>query len=539
MNISNWAKEYCIQSPELMLLFEPIEQFSCASKSLANLLSNNSKNLTHFLKNLTPNEYAQPNFSTFSLQIEHVTYIDNVYCYQFSLITTDPDSWKKFSNTMTKLHTVIHRIKQVTTLDELYKQAIIEAQQHLYIDRMSIYLVDSEKNEMMGTWGTDQDGNITDERTFRGPILDLPRVKLTLSSKENIQVWNDVELTYCNDVVGKGWNVMGAIRDGETSIGWITCDNLVKKGPLQPWLKEIIGQFCQALGHSIVRFNNVKKFKDINDNLEHLVEKRSSQLKDKITLLEKTQDELIESEKLASLGGLVAGIAHEINTPIGIGITAASHLVMQTQNINEHYLNKTMKKSQLDEYFGCAIESGQIIQDNLMRAGDLIKSFKQLAVEQSINASSYIHLKDLVDNIKKSFQHQLKNKPISFINHIDSALSIYSCPGKFNQIITNLVNNSLLHAFQTELKGTIEINAYIKKKTLYFCYFDTGTGVENDVLEKLFEPFFTTKRGKGGTGLGLNIVYNIIQKLDGQVQLSHVKPSGLQFNITLPIKVTP
>ncbi|PKG39728.1 sensor histidine kinase [Psychromonas sp. Urea-02u-13] len=331
---------------------------------------------------------------------------------------------------------------------------------------------------------------------------------------------------------------MAAIWDGDTAIGWIACDNLIKKRPLQPWLKEIIGQLGQALGHSIVRFNNLKKLKDINDNLESLVEQRSSQLKDKISLLEKTQNELIESEKLASLGSLVAGIAHEVNTPIGIGITAASHLVVQTQSINEHYVNKTMKKSQLDDYFHCAIESGEIIQDNLMRAGDLVKSFKQLAVDQSIDTSLDIDLKELIDNIKKSFQHQFKNKPIQFINHIDSALCIYSCPGKLNQIITNLVNNSLLHAFQSNLKGTIEIKAHIDKKTLHICYFDTGTGVENDALAKLFEPFFTTKRGKGGTGLGLNIVYNIIKKLDGQVALSHVKPSGLKFDITLPIKVT-
>jgi signal transduction histidine kinase len=148
-----------------------------------------------------------------------------------------------------------------------------------------------------------------------------------------------------------------------------------------------------------------------------------------------------------------------------------------------------------------------------------------------------INLEGLVDNIKKSFQHQFKNKPIDFINHIDGDLYIYICPGKLNQIMTNLVNNSLLHAFQSDNKGSIEINASIKNQSLNLCYFDTGMGVKDDALTKLFEPFFTTKRGQGGTGLGLSIVYNIIKKLDGQVVLSHVKPSGLQFDITLPIKV--
>ncbi|WP_198552807.1 sensor histidine kinase [Psychromonas sp. Urea-02u-13] len=538
MSISNWAKEYCTQSPELMLLFEPEEQYSCASKALTNLLSHSTTNLSNFLRDLPADQYQHPNFSSFSLQVEHVSCIDNLYCYQFNHLKIDESSWKNFADTMGKLHAITRRISQVATLDELYQQSIIEAQQHLYLDRLAIFLLDTETNEMIGTWGTDQDGTVKDERGFRSPISDSPWVALTLASKENVQVWNDIDLLYYNKVVGKGWSAMAAIWDGDTAIGWIACDNLIKKRPLQPWLKEIIGQLGQALGHSIVRFNNLKKLKDINDNLESLVEQRSSQLKDKISLLEKTQNELIESEKLASLGSLVAGIAHEVNTPIGIGITAASHLVVQTQSINEHYVNKTMKKSQLDDYFHCAIESGEIIQDNLMRAGDLVKSFKQLAVDQSIDTSLDIDLKELIDNIKKSFQHQFKNKPIQFINHIDSALCIYSCPGKLNQIITNLVNNSLLHAFQSNLKGTIEIKAHIDKKTLHICYFDTGTGVENDALAKLFEPFFTTKRGKGGTGLGLNIVYNIIKKLDGQVALSHVKPSGLKFDITLPIKVT-
>ena len=537
MSISNWAKQYCTQSSELMLLYEPQLDFLCQSKTMINLLSHHSESMPQFLKNLTSEQYPNPNFTAFSLQLDKVSCIDNLYCYQFSQLANDEHSWKKFADTMAKLHSVIQRVSQATTLDDLYQQAILEAQKHLYIDRLAIFIFDREKNEMVGTWGTDEDGNVKDETSFRGAIPDSPWVELTLASKENVEIWNDIDLLYYNKVVGKGWNAMAAIWDGETPIGWIACDNLIHKRPMQPWLKEIIGQFGQALGHTIVRFNNLNKLKDINDNLEGLVEKRSEQLNEKVQQLEKTQDELIESEKLASLGSLVAGIAHEVNTPIGIGITAASHLVQQSQKINTNYLNKSMKKSQLEEYFRCATESGEIIQDNLMRAGDLISSFKQLAVDQSIDSSSEVGLKELIDNIQKSFQHQFKNKPINFINHTENAVTFYSCPGKLNQIITNLVNNSLLHAFPSEQSGNIEITAKLQNNNLHLCYFDTGDGVDDKILQKLFEPFFTTKRGLGGTGLGLNIVYNIIKKLDGQVELSHVQPSGLKFDITLPIKV--
>lgn len=538
MSISSWAKKYCTQSSELMLLFEPKLDFFCQSKALVNLLSHYTIDIRTVFKDLNEAQYQSPNLSSLSLQLESVTCIDNLYCYQFSQLSVAQQDWKKFADTMAQLHTVIQRISQSESLDKLYQQAILEAQQHLFIDRLAILLLDKDNNEMIGTWGTDEDGNVKDETQFRGKIPDSPWVALTLDSKEHVEVWDNVDLLYYGKVVGKGWNAMAAIWDGDTAIGWIACDNLINKRPMQSWLKEIIGQFGQALGHTIVRFNNMKKLKEVNDNLESLVEERSSQLREKVALLEKTQDELVESEKLASLGGLVAGVAHEVNTPIGIGVTASSHLVHKTQEINNNYLNKTMKKSQLEAYFSCAIESGEIIQDNLMRASDLVKSFKQLAVEQSIESSTEVPLKALVDNIQKSFQHQLKNRPIKFINHIDEALQFYFCPGKLNQIITNLVNNSLLHAFEPDSAGTIEITASIENKDLHLCYFDTGCGVKAELLQKLFEPFFTTRRGKGGTGLGLNIVYNIVKKSEGKIELSHATPSGLQFDITLPPKET-
>ncbi|MGF1721112.1 HAMP domain-containing histidine kinase [Vibrio kyushuensis] len=538
MSVSSWAENYCSQSSALMLLYQPEQGYICESKGLAGELSRGSLSMSQFLKGLTSEQQKHPDFSAFSLHLDSINCIDGLYCYHLSRVTSDDDqSWQMFANTMSKLHGVMLRLSQCETLDQLYQHSILEAQQHLFIDRLAILLLDHETNEMIGTWGTDEDGNIKNETEFRGPIPDAPWVELTLASKEHVEVWNNVDLLYYNKVVGKGWNAMAAIWDGDTPIGWIACDNLIKKRPMQPWLKEILGQYGQALGHTIVRFNNLKKLKDINDNLEHLVAERSSQLSEKIQLLEKTQDELVESEKLASLGGLVAGVSHEVNTPVGIGVTAASHLVEEAKEISNQYQNKTMKKSDLEGYFEYTLESGQIIQDNLMRASDLIKSFKQLAVEQSIDSTFDINLNELVTNIQNSFHHKMKHRPITFINHIDTTLIFHTCSGKLNQIITNLVNNSLVHAFESDNEGSIEISAHIESGALHICYFDTGSGVEDSALEKLFEPFFTTKRGQGGTGLGLNIVYNIIKKLDGQIESSHVKPCGLQFDIFLPAKV--
>ncbi|MCK6262960.1 HAMP domain-containing histidine kinase [Vibrio sp. ZSDE26] len=538
MSVSSWAEKYCSECSTLMLLYQPELSYICKSKGLTAELSRGSLSISSFLTNLSPAQLANPDFGDFSLYLERSYCIENVYCYHLQRISSSEDqSWELFANTMSKLHEVMLRLSQAPTLDDLYQQAIIEAQQHLFIDRLAILLLDTETNEMIGTWGTDEDGNVKDENAFRGPIPDAPWVELTLASKEHVEVWDNVDLLYYNKVVGKGWNAMAAIWDGDTPIGWIACDNLIKKRPMQPWLKEILGQYGQALGHTIVRFNNLKKLKDINDNLETLVAERSSQLQEKVEQLEKAQDELVESEKLASLGGLVAGVAHEVNTPVGIGVTAASHLVEEAKEISKQYQNKTMKKSDLEGYFEYTLDSGQLIQDNLLRASDLIKSFKQLAVEQTVDSIFEVNLFELVNNIQNSFHHQFKNRPITFINHIEKTIVFRACSGKLNQIITNLVNNSLIHAFDSEIKGTIEVKASIENGGLHLCYLDTGNGVDDETLQQLFEPFFTTKRGHGGTGLGLNIVYNIVKKLDGQIESSHVKPTGLQFDIFLPTEV--
>jgi signal transduction histidine kinase len=538
MTIPSWAEQYCSQNGELMLLYDPENGYVCKSNGLKIDLSRRNLSMTEFLRSLKPSQYMTPDFSEFSLHLDKVSIVDNIYCYEFSHFHIESEqSWQMFANTMSKLHEVMLRLSQVETLDELYKQSIVEAQRHLFIDRLAILLLDSNTNEMVGTWGTDEDGNIKDETSFRGPIPNSPWVEHTLANQDHVEVWDNVDLLYYNKVVGKGWNAMAAMWDGEKAIGWITCDNLIHKRPMQPWLKEIIGQYGQALGHAIVRFNNLAKLKSINDNLERLVSERSAQLSEQVSLLEQAQEELVESEKLASLGGLVAGVSHEVNTPIGIGVTASSHLVHQTKHLKTLYDSQKIKKSDLDSYIECALESGEIIQDNLMRASELIKSFKQLAVDQSFESIMFVNIKDLVDNIGASFNHKIKKKPIQYINHIDAHLACKICSGKLNQILTNLVSNTLLHAFENTSKGTIEINANIEGDSLYIQYFDSGAGVSDETLSKLFEPFFTTKRGQGGTGLGLNIIYNILKKMGGKIEATHREPSGLKFDIQLPIEV--
>lgn len=252
--------------------------------------------------------------------------------------------------------------------------------------------------------------------------------------------------------------------------------------------------------------------------------------------LEASQNKLIEREKMASLGDLVAGVAHEINTPIGIGVTSASHMNNLIRGLKQSFDAGELDQTILENFLSDANESATITQTNLSRAAELVRSFKQVAVDQScgkirdINLDQHLHdiLLSLQPKLKR-FKHQIR---------IDAAKDI-SCQcdaGALTQIITNLIMNSINHAFDDNELGTIEIIIHADPETIYIDYRDNGHGMSVEHLNKIFEPFFTTKRGQGGSGLGTHIIYNQVnQALHGNIQVNSVLGEGLQFLIDFPV----
>jgi two-component system, NtrC family, sensor kinase len=269
------------------------------------------------------------------------------------------------------------------------------------------------------------------------------------------------------------------------------------------------------------------------------LEKKSIDLERAFNELNMMQDKLVEAKKMAALGSLVAGVAHEINTPIGTSITLASTLMDETRLLLSAVAAGQLKRSLLNNYFEIAQESTSLILSNLNRAGELVQSFKQVAVDQSIFDQRTFRIKPYLEEVITSLSPQFRYTSHYVTVRGDDAISIYSYPGAIAQIATNLVTNSLAHAYLNGESGQLLFNVTQENEYAIIDYEDDGCGIATEVLGKIFEPFFSTARGKGGTGLGLNIVYNLVtQKLQGRIDVQSEVGKGTQFKIALPLAVT-
>ncbi|MGE4318753.1 MAG: cache domain-containing protein [Deferribacterales bacterium] len=273
----------------------------------------------------------------------------------------------------------------------------------------------------------------------------------------------------------------------------------------------------------------------LNEKLEDKVRERTNDLEASLDNLKKTQSQLIESEKMASLGNLVAGVAHEINTPIGIGVTSATFLEDKLKELKSAYESGSMKKSDLDKFLDLSEESVRNITVNLLRAANLIKSFKQVAVDQSSEMRREFNLKHYLGDILMSLRPKLKTTRHQITINAPEELIINSYPGAFMQIFSNLIMNSLIHGFEDTEQGKISIDVKTDGKDITIVFADNGHGMTQEQLNRIYEPFYTTKRNNGGSGLGMNVVYNLVtRKLGGTIFVSSEEGKGSVFIITLP-----
>ena len=264
--------------------------------------------------------------------------------------------------------------------------------------------------------------------------------------------------------------------------------------------------------------------------------KISHSLKDTISKLNETQSELIESEKMASLGKLVAGVAHELNTPIGVSITGASIVRNSTVDITEKFNNSTMKASTLKEYLRHIMEVAVSLELSLKKAAELVKSFKQVSTDQQTEEKRVFNLNEYLNVIIVGYKSKLRTSHVSVNLDLDKNIEINSYPGVYYQIFSNLINNSLIHGFEGKDGGEIFIGVTKKDESIEFIFKDNGIGVSSTNLKSIFEPFYTTKQAKGGTGLGLHIVYNLIkQKLNGSIKAFSQDGEGLTIEIVIPL----
>ena len=257
------------------------------------------------------------------------------------------------------------------------------------------------------------------------------------------------------------------------------------------------------------------------------------ELQGRIEELRRTQEELIENEKMASLGRLVAGVAHEINTPLGIGVTAASHLEEIFASIGE--MQGDAAKPELRKALDSGRRCVELVLNNLGKAAQLVKTFKQVAVDQSNEVKRRIAMRPYLDDVLASLHPRLKPTPHRVEVDCAADIEFDTLPGALYQIVSNIVLNALLHAFDNDRAGLIRIHAALAGDALEMTLSDDGKGMAEEVRRRVFEPFFTTRRGTGGTGLGLHLVYNLVtQLLGGTIACASSPGRGTRFTIRLP-----
>ncbi|MDB5518240.1 MAG: histidine kinase [Tardiphaga sp.] len=291
-----------------------------------------------------------------------------------------------------------------------------------------------------------------------------------------------------------------------------------------------IGEMARAV--EVFRENAIAK-READNELRASKEKAESALLE----LNAAQQNLIDAERLAALGGLVAGVAHEVNNPLGISLTVASSFARRADMFeSELKSDAPLRRSQLEDFVRTCQDAAQQLVANLHRAGELIQSFKQVAVDRSHAERRQFSLSEATDQIIASLRPVLKKAPVTISVEVPDGLIIDGYPGSYGQILTNLFLNATNHAFPDGRSGTISISAKPRgNDDIEIIFADNGAGMTPDVQRQAFDPFFTTRRNEGGTGLGLHIVYNLVtQQLGGRMMLDSRLGQGTTFRIIMP-----
>lgn len=283
---------------------------------------------------------------------------------------------------------------------------------------------------------------------------------------------------------------------------------------------------------------------ELNANLERRVQERThdlsaanSRLQETLVHLEATRDELVRSERLASLGSLVAGVAHELNTPIGNALLVASTLGDTTRSFKDR-LSHGLTRSALAEQVDQSIEGLGIVTNNLHRAADLIASFKQLSVDQASSLRRSFSLLSICNEVLTAMHPTLKKTQHQIFVDVPEDIVLDSYPGAVSQVLVNFINNALVHAFDADKVGTMRISATaLSEGGIEIVFSDDGKGMTEEVLRHVFDPFFTTKFGCGGSGLGMHIVYSLVtQSLGGQIDARSELGKGTSWLLSLPLQ---
>ena len=254
--------------------------------------------------------------------------------------------------------------------------------------------------------------------------------------------------------------------------------------------------------------------------------------------LKAAQEQLVTTEKMASLGGLVAGVAHEINTPVGVGVTAVSSMSSRIIDVRNKYQAGELGHRELNDFLDNTQQHCELLLSNLSRAAELVSSFKQVAVDQSADGLREFDLGVYLSEVWRSLSPQLKGTSLRYDMAVNDDIRVFNYPGALSQVLTNLVMNSITHGYERGEEGHLQLDVRQDGGEVELVYRDDGRGIAPEHLGQVFEPFFTTRRGRGGSGLGMHIVYNLVTgQLLGSIDLHSEPGHGVEVRIRFPIDI--
>ncbi len=338
--------------------------------------------------------------------------------------------------------------------------------------------------------------------------------------------------------------IRGSGRTGVMSTQELAVAVTVAAAFWQTWWFKLLVLALAALGLAGAARLQSLRIRRRAQQLEQLVARRTAELTQAkegaeaaLAQLQSAQEELVAREKMASLGQLVAGVAHEINTPVGVALTASSYLSERSDALRKALDSGGLQRSELSTFIAQAHEASTMIDQNLRRASDLVKSFKQVSVDRSSDDRRRFDLRDNLRAVVSSLELTWKRRPVQLQLDCPAQIELDSYPGALGQVITNLIQNALLHAFDGGRSGTMRLHAEpVAGDRVRISFEDDGHGIGASELARVFEPFFTTRRAQGGSGLGLHIVYNLVTaKLGGRIEASGERGAGMRFVVTIPV----
>lgn len=429
-------------------------------------------------------------------------------------------------------------------LEKASELILTSALKGLDITRVSIWLLQPDKQSMTAA-------KLIDEKDQEAaiPVLrksELPTYFQVLLTERSI-IANDARNHPATIELSNGYleetGVYGMLdvplRHKGEMIGVMCCESRKES---RRWTSDevaFVGMLADIYGRAVSAAER-ERFEALlirqNEQLESMVDERTQSLSKALENFKQAQERLIETEKMAALGKLVAGVAHEVNTPLGISVTAVTHCEHRLKKLDQNFSDGSISRKQLQTFISNTFEAYQLLGSNLERAATLIQNFKKTAVDQSSFELVNCELNNYLHALVLSLKPMVKKKHVSIDISCDENIVLRTYQGALAQIITNLISNTNDHAFaEADEKHRIHILAEKKENGVRFCFRDNGKGMTSDTMKNIFEPFFTTSRQNGGSGLGLSIVYNLVtRKLKGEISVQSTPGQGTEFSFFLP-----